>query len=142
VRGSNDPATQSRDIEALRAAQTEAEEAGRGVHTSNDILRRDSIFSFDTDAASSGVEVMAMLGKGVPIAGIVDAVLTGSTLKIVALPHRLVLTFAVAGAQAPNVRRTPDGSFEGEHFGVEVRLHPHATPTSSRLNAAFLSQVS
>ena len=54
---------------------------------------------------------------------VVDTVLTGSTLKIVTLPERAVLTFAVAGAQSPNVRRMPDGALEGDPFGREVRTY-------------------
>ena len=52
---------------------------------------------------------------------VVEAVLTGSTVKVVTLPERAVLTVAVAGAQSPNVRRMPDGALEGDPFGREVR---------------------
>lgn len=50
----------------------------------------------------------------------VDAVLTGSTLKLVTLPERSIMLFSLAGAQAPNVRRTADGNVEGDPYGPEV----------------------
>jgi hypothetical protein len=56
------------------------------------------------------------------VPAVVDTVLTGSTVKIVTLPERAVLTLAVAGAQSPNVRRMPDGTLEGDPFGREVRF--------------------
>ena len=64
VRGSSDPNTQAKDIENLRAAATAAEAAGVGLYTTNDALRSSSIFSFDTDTASTGSEALAAFGKG------------------------------------------------------------------------------
>lgn len=63
---------------------------------------------------------------------VVETVLTGSTLKIVTLPERAVLTLAVAGAQSPNVRRMPDGTLEGDPFGREVRSEPFIVNHDSR----------
>lgn len=64
VRGSSDPNSQAKDIENLRAAATTAESAGMGVYTTNEGLRASSVFSFDTDTASTGSEALAAFGKG------------------------------------------------------------------------------
>jgi len=84
------------------------------------VVRSASSFIFDVDSAGSGSDAIAAFGKGVPVAAVVDAVLTGSTLKLVTLPERSIVLFSLAGAQAPNVRRTPEGSIEGDPFGPEV----------------------
>lgn len=63
---------------------------------------------------------------GIPVQAVVDTVLTGSTVKIVTLPERAVLTLALTGAQSPNVRRMPDGTLEGDPFGREACSLFHA----------------
>jgi hypothetical protein len=85
------------------------------------LLRVQSCFAFDADTAAVSSDFIAAHGKGEPIVAIVDTVLTGSVLKVVTLPERLVVTFAVAGAQSPPVKRRADGSLEGDPYGLEVR---------------------
>lgn len=121
VRGSADPKAQSPDIEALRAAAADAEAAGRGLHDDDELTRVQSCFAFDADSAAIASDYVAQRGKGVPIPAVVDAVLTGSTLKVVTLDDRTVVTVALAGATCPNVRRNSSGALEGEPYGLEVR---------------------
>jgi hypothetical protein len=64
VRGSNDPNTQAREIDNLRAAASAAEADGMGLYTTNEQIRSASVFSFDTQTASTGAEAIAAFGKG------------------------------------------------------------------------------
>jgi hypothetical protein len=121
VRGSSDAKQQSPDLAALRDAEATAQAAGRGVHTADSAARAAATFMFDADSAAIASDYMAARGRGVPVPAVVDVVLTGSTLKVVTLPDRAVLTVALAGAQSPNVRRGADGRLEGEPHGLEVR---------------------
>jgi hypothetical protein len=85
-------------------------------------------------SAADGAEFVAARGRGTPVAAVVDAVLTGSTLKLVTLDAaRSVLTFALAGAQAPKVSRSSDGTLSGDPHGLEVRTCPCSVgPTEMR----------
>jgi staphylococcal nuclease domain-containing protein 1 len=47
------------------------------------------------------------IGKGKPVAGIVEAVLNGSTLRLSLLPDRMPVTVAVAGVQCPSMGKRP-----------------------------------
>lgn len=47
------------------------------------------------------------VGKGKPVAGIVEAVLNGSTLRLSLLPDRTPVTVAVAGVQCPSMGKRP-----------------------------------
>jgi staphylococcal nuclease domain-containing protein 1 len=47
------------------------------------------------------------VGKGKPVAGIVEAVLNGSTLRLSLLPDRMPVTVAVAGVQCPSMGKRP-----------------------------------
>jgi staphylococcal nuclease domain-containing protein 1 len=47
------------------------------------------------------------VGKGKPIAGIVEAVLNGSTLRLTLLPDRMPVTVQTAGVQCPSMGKRP-----------------------------------
>lgn len=47
------------------------------------------------------------VGKGKPVAGVVEAVLNGSTLRLTLLPDRTPVTVAVAGVQCPSMGKRP-----------------------------------
>jgi staphylococcal nuclease domain-containing protein 1 len=47
------------------------------------------------------------VGKGKPIAGIVEAVLNGSTLRLSLLPDRMPVTVQTAGVQCPSMGKRP-----------------------------------
>lgn len=47
------------------------------------------------------------VGKGKPVAGIVEAVLNGSILRLTLLPDRTPVTVAVAGVQCPSMGKRP-----------------------------------
>eukprot|EP00882_Tetradesmus_deserticola_P032320 GHRQ01036633.1.p1 GENE.GHRQ01036633.1~~GHRQ01036633.1.p1 ORF type:complete len:180 (-),score=60.09 GHRQ01036633.1:433-972(-) len=47
------------------------------------------------------------VGKGKPVAGVVEAVLNGGTLRLSLLPDRMPVTVAVAGVQCPSMGKRP-----------------------------------
>jgi hypothetical protein len=118
------------EVEALCSEAAVAEAAGRGLHCTDPMLRVQSCFTFDADRAAASSDFIAVHGKGEPVAAIVDAVLTGSVLKLVTATDRVVVTFALAGAQCPGVKRRPDGTLEGDPYGLEVRHYPELFPTN------------
>ena len=104
-------------------ARSAVQAAGRGLHTADIDARALSTFMFDADSAAIASDYMEARGKGTPIPAIVDAVLTATTLKVIALPDRAILLVALAGAQSPSVRRGADGQLEGDAYGLEVCFH-------------------
>lgn len=67
------------------------------------------------------------------LAAVVDSVIAGLVLKVVALPARVLVTFAVAGAQSPAVGQRAQGSLEGEPYGLEVRTSmPSILPSTQQ----------
>lgn len=121
VRGSADAAAQAPDLDELRDEEAAAAAAERGIHTTDARARAASTFMFDADSAAIAADFIQARGKGVPIPAVVDAVMSGTTVKVVTLPDRAVLLLALAGAQSPAVRRGADGTLEGEPYGLQVR---------------------
>lgn len=44
-----------------------------------------------------------------------------STVKVVTVPDKEVLTFVLCGAQSPSVRRNPEGGFTADPYGMDAR---------------------
>jgi staphylococcal nuclease domain-containing protein 1 len=55
----------------------------------------------------NAMSLFQSVGKGKPIAGIVEAVLNGSTLRLSLLPDRMPVTVQTAGVQCPSMGKRP-----------------------------------
>ncbi|KAL4429360.1 hypothetical protein ABPG77_005134 [Micractinium sp. CCAP 211/92] len=101
---------QSPFYDDLAKAQADAESRSLGVWTKDkDALAaavRDVQSADDFDAAG----LVARVGKGKPVDAIVEAVNSGSTLRVTLLPDLQSATVMVAGVQCPSMGRRPPPS--------------------------------
>lgn len=100
---------QSPYVEDLRKAQEVAQQSAVGLWSKDPealraAVRPASIGDFNA------VDFLQKVGKSKPVAGIVEAVLNGSTLRVTLLPDLTQVTVHVSGVQCPSMGKRPPGA--------------------------------
>jgi staphylococcal nuclease domain-containing protein 1 len=71
------------------------------------------------------------IGKGKPVAGLVEAVLNGSILRLTLLPDRTPVTVAVAGVQCPSMGKKAPAPAAAESNGTAAAANGEANGEGS-----------
>ncbi|KAF8068404.1 elongation factor G [Scenedesmus sp. PABB004] len=96
---------QSPYYDDLVKAQEAAQAGGKGLWNKDPGAIAASLAPAPADF--NAMSFFQSVGKGKPVAGVVEAVLNGSTLRLTLLPERTPVTVAVAGVQCPNMGKRP-----------------------------------
>ncbi|PSC71228.1 hypothetical protein C2E20_5281 [Micractinium conductrix] len=128
---------QSPFYDDLAKAAADAEAKGLGVHTKDRDAAaaavRDLMSADEFDAAG----LVARVGKGKPVDAIVEAVNSGSTLRVTILPDLQTATVMVAGVQCPSLgRRPPPSAAAPAASGEEGAAVPTTGPAPGSAAAA------
>eukprot|EP00878_Enallax_costatus_P006933 GHUV01007265.1.p1 GENE.GHUV01007265.1~~GHUV01007265.1.p1 ORF type:complete len:560 (+),score=208.13 GHUV01007265.1:80-1759(+) len=138
---------QSPYIEELLKAQEAAQNGQLGLWNKDPSAIAASLGAIPTPDEFNAMTFFGSVGKGKPIAGIVEAVLNGSTLRLSLLPDRTPLTVAVAGVQCPSMGKRPaataaptadsNGTAAAEANGTDA--NGSAAPASGAVTAASIA---
>jgi len=101
-------AQQSPFFDDLVKAQEAAEAKSLGVHTKNADSVANAVREPSDEFDAAGF--LNRVGKGKPVDAIVEAAISGSTLRVTLLPDLASATVMVAGVQCPSMGRRPAAS--------------------------------
>ncbi|KAI8465187.1 MAG: hypothetical protein J3K34DRAFT_473642 [Monoraphidium minutum] len=113
---------QSPIIEDLRKAQDAAQQGGVGLWTKDSQALASAVRPAAHADGFNAVDFLQKVGKSKPVAGIVEAVLNGSTLRVMLLPDLTPVTVHVSGVQCPSMSKRPPGA------GAAVAAAESGTP--------------
>lgn len=100
---------QSPYIEELRKAQEAAQAAGAGLWSKDPEALKGAVRPA-APADFDALELLQRVGKSKPVAGVVEAVLNGSTLRVTLLTDLTPVTVHVSGVQCPSMGKRPPGA--------------------------------
>ncbi|CAD7701107.1 unnamed protein product, partial [Ostreobium quekettii] len=108
----------------LQQAEKAAVEKGTGMWNKDPAALEAAVRDLPTEDLA-GMELLARVGKGKPLSGIVEGVLNGSLLRVTLLPTFNSALVALAGVQAPSMnRRSGENGAAGEGpepFALQAR---------------------
>ncbi|GBF98194.1 hypothetical protein Rsub_10694 [Raphidocelis subcapitata] len=120
---------QSPYVEELRKAQEAAQQAGAGLWT-KDSAALSAAVRPPAPESFNAIDFLQRVGKSKPVAGIVEAVLNGSTLRVTLLPDLTPVTVHVSGIQCPSMGKRPPGA------GASVAAADSGTPAVAAADGA------
>lgn len=102
---------QSPFYDDLVKAQASAESTGSGVFTKDRDVVSSAVRDIHASEDFNAAELVQKVGKGRPVTAVVEAVISGSTVRVTLLPGLESATVMIAGVQCPSLgRRQTDDS--------------------------------